>query len=68
MGATDDKPECGACGATERIWRTCVGPRCDACPCEAPKHGQHVMDYAWNGMRCFVRAGEVVYEKIPEQG
>ncbi len=67
MGATDDKPECGACGATERIWRTCVGPRCPTCPCTATKHGSHVMDYEWNGERCFIRDGQVVIEKLEDR-
>ena len=39
-----EKPSCGNCGATERLWQTCVGVRCPACPCTAEKHGQHIMD------------------------
>lgn len=64
--ATNDGPTCGTCGATEKIWQTCVGPRCPACPCEAEKHGQHVYDYAFNGERCYVKDGQVIVEKVRE--
>jgi len=60
-----ETPSCGSCGATERLWQTCVGVRCDACPCDAEKHGQHVMDYAFNGERCYVTEdGVYVVEKL----
>ena len=64
MGANSDKPECGTCGSTDRIWRTCAGPRCATCPCEAEKHGQHVYDYEWNGECCYVKDGQVIVEKV----
>lgn len=64
MSGTVERAECGVCGATEKIWRTCVGPRCPACPCDAENHGRHVYDYAFNGERCYVRDGKVVVEAV----
>ncbi len=58
------RPVCGGCGATAKLWQTCVGVRCPACPCDAPKHGSHTYDYEFNGERCYVKDGAVVVERI----
>jgi len=58
-------PVCDNCGGTERLWQVCGGKVvCKDCPCEAEKHGPHVMDYAFNGLRCYLKDGEYITEPL----
>ena len=58
-------PKCDNCGGTERLWQVCGGKVvCKDCPCESKKHGPHVMDYAFNGLRCYLKDGEYITEPL----